>query len=343
MNRSPIKLVAGLVAVFVYLVVIPFVFANSPYHLGVVTTASMLSLISLGVWLTFAIGRINIGQGAFALVGGYTTAILATDFGVSFWVCLPLSGIVAAALGALIGLPILRLKGVYFAMITLSLTETMRLAALNASGLTRGATGVVDIRTPGELSIFGVVLIPDFETVNLHVAFFYLAAVLLLVGLAAVWRIGNSRLGWIFRSLQQNEDLAASIGVNVAKYRVIAYTICCFMGGVGGAFFTVSVQSIYPSSFSVPDSIYFMLYCFLGGLGYVLGPVVGAFVLFISFELLHGLQQYQILFYSLVIIALILWLPNGLLSLTLPERFTRWVPGRLAAPDFDRQTGEQAR
>src|SRR3989442_13710157 len=133
-----LRVAAALVGLSLYLVVVPFVFRESRYLLGVLTTASVLSLISLGVWLTFAIGRINIGQAAFALVGGYTTAILSVKLGVSFWLCLPASGLAAALVGAVIGWPILRLKGVYFAMITLTLTEAARLAALNGGSITHG-------------------------------------------------------------------------------------------------------------------------------------------------------------------------------------------------------------
>lgn len=300
------------------LAAIPFIFRHSPYVLGVLSTASVLSFISLGVWLTFAIGRINIGQAAFALVGGYTTAVLMTKYGISFWLALPASGLVAAAVGLVIGWPILRLRGVYFAMLTLSLSEAARLSALNFDRITQGAHGILDIPTPGRFGIFGFTLAPPFSTVNEHVAFYYLAALLLIVGLLVVWRIAHSRLGWIFRSLLQDEALAASIGVDVAKYRVMAFALCAAFGGVGGAFFTVSQQSIYPSSFGVSDSIFFMLYCFLGGLSYVGGPVVGAFVLFLCFEVLAGFREYQTLIYATVMIVAMLWLPNGLLSLRLP-------------------------
>src|SRR6266704_1828113 len=95
-----LRVAAALVGLALYLVVVPFVFRESRYLLGVLTTASVLSLISLGVWLTFAIGRINIGQAAFALVGGYTTAILSVKLGVSFWLCLPASGLAAALVRA---------------------------------------------------------------------------------------------------------------------------------------------------------------------------------------------------------------------------------------------------
>lgn len=322
------KIAATSAALAVYLVVIPLVFRNSPYVLGVLSTASMLSLISLGVWLTFAIGRINIGQASFALVGGYVTAILMTKYGVSFWLALPVSGLTAALLGTVIGWPILRLRGVYFAMLTLSLTEAARLSALNFDRITQGATGILNIPTPGRLGAFGYDLVPAFGSVNEHVAFYYLAAILLIAGLLVVYRVANSRLGWIFRSLLQDEALAASIGVDVAKYRVMAFALCAAFGGIGGAFFTVSQQSIYPSSFGVTDSIFLMLYCFLGGLSYVFGPVVGAFVLFLSFEVLAGFREYQTLIYATIMILAMLWLPNGLLSLRLPvgSGWRRWIP-----------------
>jgi len=130
-----------------------------------------------------------------------------------------------------------------------------------------------------------------------------------------VWRLNTSRLGWVFRSMRQNEELAASIGIHVAGYRIIAYALSCAFGGMGGAFFAAFHQNIYPGSYSVTDSVYFMLYCFLGGLDHIFGAVVGAFLLVISFELLHDLQEYQALIYGLVMISFILWLPNGILSL----------------------------
>jgi branched-chain amino acid transport system permease protein len=311
-----LKLAGLVILALIYLVAVPYWFADAGYILGVLINASVLSFISLGVWVTFSIGRINISQGAFALIGGYTTAILSARYGVSFWLCLPLAGLVAAAIGTVIGAAILRLKGVYFAMITLSLTEAVRLAFLNGGDFTQGATGIVNIPRPGALSIFGLTIIPAFSGAD-PLPFYYLAAALLILGLLAVWRLTTSRLGWVFRSLRQNEDLAASIGINVAKYRVIAFGFSCFVGGVGGAFFAAFLQSIYPATYSVTDSVYFMLYCFLGGLDFIFGPVVGAFLLVIGFELLADVQQYQALIYGVLMISCILWLPNGILSLSL--------------------------
>lgn len=279
------------------------------------TAVALLSIASAGVWLTFYIGRINIGQGAYALVGGYVSALLITRGDVSFWWTLPLSGIFCAVLAVLIGLPILRLRGVYFAMVTLVLTEVARLAAL-ALPITNGAKGITSIRMPAELSVLGITLIPDFTTLeNPKLAFYWMAATLMTVTYAVLWRIVNSRLGHLCRSLQQNEELASSIGVDIARLRVLAYAISSFFGGVAGAGFIAISQSIYPSSFQSTDSVNFMLNCFLGGLGYVLGPMLGTLLLYFGWDLLFATGRFQLLIYSSLMIILMLLLPNGVLSL----------------------------
>ena len=284
------------------------------------TSVALLSIASGGVWLTFYIGRINIGQGAYALAGGYVSAILVTQYGVSFWLTLPIAGAFCALLSVLIGLPILRLRGVYFAMITLVLTEVARLTAL-ALPITRGAKGIVSIPLPGEVAVFGVTIIPDFATIgNVKLAFYYVAVILMILCYAGLYRLVHSRLGHLCRSLQQNEELASSIGVNIAWLRIVAYAISSFLGGIGGAVFVAISQSIYPSSFQVKDSIDFMLNCFLGGLGYVFGPMLGTLLLYFGWDLLFETGRFQLLIYSSLLIALILVLPNGLLSLRLPRK-----------------------
>jgi branched-chain amino acid transport system permease protein len=281
------------------------------------TSVALLAIASGGVWLTFFIGRINIGQAAYALMGGYCSAILVVGYGVQFWLTLPLAGLFCAAVSVLIGLPILRLRGVYFAMVTLVLTEVARLLAL-ALPVTNGAKGMVSIPLPGPISLFGVTIVPDFATIaNPRQAFYVVSVGLMALCYACLYRLVHSRMGRLCLSLQQNEELASSIGVNVAYLRLIVYAISSFLGGIGGAMFVAISQSIYPSSFTVTDSINFMLNCFLGGLGNVFGPVVGTLLLYFGWDLLFQTGQFQLLIFSSVIIVLMLVLPNGLLSLRL--------------------------
>jgi len=309
----------GAVALFllVVLVIVPAAIAASGrvdlYY--TLTSVALLSIASAGVWLTFYIGRINIGQGAYALVGGYVSALLITRADISFWWTLPLAGTFCALLSVAIGLPILRLRGVYFAMVTLVLTEVSRLTAL-AMPFTNGAKGITSIKLPAELSLLGLTLIPDFNTLaNPKLAFYWMAAIMMVLTYAVLWRIVNSRLGHLCRSLQQNEELASSIGVNIAWLRVLAYAISSFLGGIAGASFVAISQSLYPSSFQITDSVNFMLNCFLGGLGFVFGPMLGTLLLYFGWDLLFATGRFQLLIYSSLMIALMLWLPNGVLSL----------------------------
>jgi branched-chain amino acid transport system permease protein len=314
MTRNLVGVAIFLVAVYV---VVPWGIAASGrwdfYY--TLTSVALLAIASGGVWLTFYIGRINIGQGAYALVGGYVAAILVTKYGISFWWTLFAAGLFCAGVSLLIGLPILRLRGVYFAMVTLVLTEVARLTAL-ALSITNGASGNTSIPLPGGISIFGLTLVPDFAThANPKLSFYFVAVTLMIIAYGGLWRLVNSRIGNLCRSLQQNEELASSIGVNVTALRLLAYSISSFLGGLAGAMFMAISQSIYPSSFTVADSVNFMLNCFLGGLGYVFGPMLGTLVLYFGWDLLFQTGRFQLLIYSSCLILLMLVLPNGLLSL----------------------------
>ncbi len=296
--KRDLYVAAALLAV---MLVLPIFIGHSRYMLSVLMNCAGLSLVAFGVWLTFTIGRINICQAGFALIGGYTTAILLSRYGFSFWVALPLSALVSAVVGALIGSFILKLRGIYFSMLTISLTEAIRLAFLNGGDFTQGSRGITGLPQP----FAGDSPLP----------MYYLALALLALGLLVTWRVHYSRLGRIFRAMRLNEDLAESFGTNVWRYRVVAFAIACALGGLGGSYFVVFTQSIYPQSFTVEHSIYYMLYCFLGGLEFVSGAMVGAFVLTILFELLSQFQQYQTLVYGVLMISVILLLPNGLMAL----------------------------
>jgi branched-chain amino acid transport system permease protein len=313
-SRRIIAVIAFLILVFVVVPALIAVTGRKDFYYTL-SAVALLSMASAGVWLTFYIGRINIGQGAYALMGGYVSAILVMSYGVPFWWTLPIAGLFCALASVLIGLPILRLRGVYFAMVTLVLTEVARLLAL-ALPITQGAKGITSIPLPGAIEIFGITLVPDFAKMeNPRIAFYYLSVVLMTLCFALMYRLVNSRIGHICMSLQQNEELASSIGINIAQIRVIAYAISSFLGGIAGAVFVAATQSVYPSSFTVADSVNFMLNCFLGGLGYVFGPMLGTLVLYFGWNLLFETGQFQLLIYSVLMIALMLILPNGLLSL----------------------------
>lgn len=318
LNFSTKQLIGVAIFIFAIFVGVPFAIAATGRwdFFFTLTSVALLAIASAGVWLTFYIGRINIGQGAFALIGAYVSAILVVKAGWSFWISLPVAGLFAALVAILIGLPILRLRGVYFAMITLVLTQVVTLTAL-ALPITNGAKGISSIPLPSGISLFSITIIPDFASMdNTKLAFYYTACILMIITYIALYRLVNSRLGHLCRSMQQNEELASSIGVNISYIRIVIFAISSFFGGIGGAMFGSIAQSVYPSSFQVADSINFMLNCFLGGLGYVFGPMLGTLVLYFGWDLLFEFGKYQMLIYSTFLILIIRFLPNGLLSLS---------------------------
>ena len=306
LKKRDLSIALGFLAV---LLVLPLVIGHSRYLLSVLMNCAGLSVVAFGVWLTFTIGRINICQAGFALIGGYTTAILLSRYGFSFWIALPLSALVSALAGALIGSFILKLRGIYFSMLTICVTEAIRLGFLNGGDLTQGSKGITGLPQP-----FGG---------DSALPMYYIAIALLAFGLLVTWRVHYSRLGRIFRAMRLNEDLAESFGTNVWRYRVTAFAIACALGGLGGSYFAVFTQSVYPQSFTVEHSIYYMLFCFLGGLGFVSGAMMGAFALTILFELLSQFQQYQTLIYGVLMIVVILLLPNGLMAIRTATKESR--------------------
>src|SRR3569833_3228648 len=174
--QSGLKLLGFLAFAVLMLVVVPLVISalgrNEYYY--TLTLISLLAVASAGVWITFYIGRINIGQAAYALVGGPRSAILVTAYGWPFWWTIPAAGMVSAAISMLIGFPILRLRGVFFAMVLFVSTEVARLAAL-ALPITNGAKGMVNLPLPGPIALGPLVLVPDFATLqNPRLAFYLL-------------------------------------------------------------------------------------------------------------------------------------------------------------------------
>ena len=215
----------------------------------------------------------------------------------------------------LIGLPILRLRGVYFAMVTLVLTEVARLSAL-ALPITNGAKGMVRSRCPGALSIFGLTLIPDFATLaNPRLAFYLLAVTLMVLCFAAHLSPGAIRASASSASRCSRTRSSPPRSASTSPLRVSPTPSPPSSAASPARSSSAISQSIYPSSFTVADSVNFMLNCFLGGLGYVFGPMLGTLVLYFGWDLLFQTGEFQLLIYSTLLIVLMLVLPNGLLSL----------------------------
>ena len=243
------------------------------------------------------------GQVVFFGLGGYTTAVLMSHAHWSFWPTLLASAVVAAIFGALIGLPLLRLKGHYFAVATLGVAEGMREVITNVPSLTGGGAGI-SVPVVGDQA----------TTPYLGNDGFYLLFLMLAVGttlLSAL--VSRSRFGFALRAINQDEDAAASMGVNTTRTKVVTFTVSGFVTGLVGASYGFQQITIFPERlFDVNITVLMIIMVILGGSGTVLGPVIGAVGLqFVSEWLRQHYTDAHVFILGAVIIAAVVLLPQG--------------------------------
>jgi branched-chain amino acid transport system permease protein len=251
-------------------------------------------------------GYPSFGNVAFFGLGGYTTAILMAKAGVSFWLALPVSGLVGLAFAAAVGIPIVRLRGHYFAVATLGVAEGMREIVINLPRLTGGGAGLT-------VPVIG----PRATTTYLgNYGFFMLFLALAVVTTVTVWTLSRSRLGYALRALAQNEDSAAAMGVDTTRAKITAFALSGLFTALAGAAYGFQQVSIYPERlFAVDLTVLMVVMAVIGGAGTVVGPVVGAVGLQILSEYLrtHYTQAHMIILGAIIVVAVLL-LPEGVMG-----------------------------
>ena len=258
-------------------------------------------------------GQLNIGHSGFMSIGAYTSALLAKNLGFPFEISLLSGALLATIVGLAIGYPALRLRGVYFAMVTVAFVEVIRLIAQIWVPLTRGMSGLSGIPKP---SLLGITLTTKAEQ-------YYLVFFLMLVILLVLWRLESSRLGLIWKSIGMADNLAQSLGIDIAKHKLLAFALGCFFAGVAGAFYAHFVRFLFPPEFGFLMATNILVYNIVGGRGHFAGPIVGALFLSLLSEPFRG-SAYETIFFSIAMLLTILFLPGGLI--TLPARLggLRW-------------------
>ena len=278
-------------------------------HLAVLTCLNIL--IVNGLAIVGRSGQLSFGHAAFVAVGAYVSVLLSSALGWNIFLS-GLAGMVIAALfAAMLGWVILRLKGVYFVLVTFSFGELMRLALLDWSELTGGANGIANIK-PAD--IFGFV----FDT---RARFYGLA---LIVAIASIWvmkKLFSSPLGQSIDAVADNPALAESTGLSVHRIQLVAFVMGCAMAALGGVLQARYIGFISPESFNPGLSVAFIIMLVIGGRKSVWGPLVGALVLTPLPELFRGAVQTQHIFYGAALILILRFMPGGLISLS--ERFKR--------------------
>lgn len=289
----------------------------------------VLTYILLGWGLNIVVGLaglLDLGYVAFYAVGAYSYALIAQNFDLGFWICLPLAGILSAFAGLLLGFPVLRLRGDYLAIVTLGFGEIIRIILLNWYEFTGGPNGIAGIPRPTLFGLefkrraaegsqtfhefFGIQYDPFDRIIFLY---FVILALAMLTNLFTM-RIRKLPIGRAWEALREDEIACRSLGINPRNTKLTAFSIGAMFGGFGGAFFATRQGFISPESFSFIESAIILAIVVLGGMGSQLGVVFAAILLIGMPELFRELQEYRMLAFGAAMVLIMIWRPRGLLA-----------------------------
>lgn len=332
--EGPLATVRRLIApaLLGFTVLIPVIFHDQRYVLDL--SILVLTYVMLGWGLNVVVGLaglLDLGYVAFYAVGAYSYALLATTFELSFWICLPLAGILAAFWGVLLGFPVLRLRGDYLAIVTLAFGEIIRLVLINWQSVTGGPNGITGIPRPtffgipfnasedGFAARFGI----EFSSTHRIIFLFYLILGLALLTNWVTIRLRRLPIGRAWEALREDEIACRSLGINTTTTKLTAFAVGAMFGGFAGAFFATRQGFISPESFSFLESAFILAIVVLGGMGSQLGVALAAVAMIGGFELFRGLEQYRMLVFGMAMVLLMIWRPRGLVGHRDPTVFLR--------------------
>jgi branched-chain amino acid transport system permease protein len=313
----------GAPALLLFAVLVPVIFYQNRYilDLGIL----VLTYVMLGWGLNIVVGLaglLDLGYVAFYAVGAYSYALLSTTYGLSFWICLPVAGCLAAFWGIILGFPVLRLRGDYLAIVTLAFGEIIRLILLNWSNFTGGPNGIPSIPRPtffglpftdaegSFASVFGLQYSPTHRVVFL----FYLILMLALITNWVTLRLRRLPIGRAWEAMREDEIACRSLGINTTTTKLTAFAIGAMFGGFAGSFFATRQGFISPESFTFGESALVLAIVVLGGMGSQLGVAVAALVMLGGFELFREFQLYRMLVFGFAMVLIMIWRPRGLVS-----------------------------
>jgi branched-chain amino acid transport system permease protein len=309
---------AVLVAVLAALAVVATVLKRSDVYLMTLCCVYLMATFGLNLTVGYA-GQMSLGQAAFFGIGAYIAAI-ALKAGWPFFVVLPIAALACFAVGLALGFPALRVQHHYLAFATLGFNVLIFLVMRNEEKITGGTFGISNIPRP---TIFGI-------STDKHVAFFYFTLISLVILALLLWWLLRSPWGRAFAALRDNPIRAESLGVNITAYTLLAFAIGAACAGIGGVYYASLVEFIEPGPFHFSTSLLMLLAVIVGGSGRFFGPVIGTIIIILlpevlrasNMEALKFMQKWYLVFFGIAVVALMVWLPGGILSIG-----DRWKKG----------------
>jgi len=278
------------------------------YYMHILIICAIYAIVASSLNLVVGyMGYISFGHNALYAIGAYGSALVMQLAGLPFWVSLPAATVMAGAAGLLVGyLPLrLRLKGPYFALVTMAFGLVIVSVIHNWVSLTGGPLGLTSIPAP---DLFG------FKFTQRR-SYYYLVLFFAWAALLFTRSLMNSRTGRTFLSIREDEEMAETIGVNVVYYKNLCFTISAALTGLGGALYAHYSRFLGPDMFSIMEATDMLIMVIIGGMGTLIGPVVGAVIIVILPEVLRGLAEYRQVFYSILLIVTIMFIPKGSVGL----------------------------
>jgi branched-chain amino acid transport system permease protein len=293
-------------ALLVVGIIIPF-FIRSNYIMHTLIMAEIYSLLTMGLNVTsgFA-GQLSLGHAAFFGIGAYTSALLTLRLGFNFYLAMACSASLAGIMGVLLGFPALKLRGPYLVICSIGFVQVMYEVFLNWVSLTRGPMGITGIEYPPplKLSLFAI----DF---SMPINYYFLVFFFVLATFCVILALYHSKTGRALRAIREDEIAAECAGINLTRYKLIAFTIGAFFAGVAGSLYAHYIGYVSPDSFTLLESINILVMLVLGGMGTILGPVVGAFGITFLLEYLRFLNEFRLIFYGFALMVVIVVAPGG--------------------------------
>jgi branched-chain amino acid transport system permease protein len=294
---------------------------------------SMMTYVMLGWGLNIVVGYaglLDLGYVAFYAVGAYSFALLAHYLNLSFWVCLPLAGLLAATWGLILGFPVLRLRGDYLAIVTVAFGEIVRLILINWQNFTGGPAGVSNIPRPSLFGIpfdrsengFAALVGVPFDPIHRIIWLFYIILVLGLITGGVTLRLRRLPIGRAWEALREDEIACRSLGINTTNTKLTAFACGALFAGFAGSFFATRQGFISPESFNALESFIILAVVVLGGLGSQLGIIIAVIFLNTVFEL-RQFAEYRMLIVGASMVLIMVWRPRGLISTRRPSVFLR--------------------
>jgi branched-chain amino acid transport system permease protein len=302
MRVTPVRRIAPwLIAVAVMIPLPWLVFNDYQRYLLDLILINVILAVGLNIVKGFA-GQVTVGHIALMAIGAYTSAVLATKFGLPFWIALPGAMLVTAVAGAIVGIPSFRLEGAYLALATLGLAESVRIF-ISATDYLGASVGYSDIPAP---RLFG-------HRLDTFASYYYVVMPLAVAGVYFSFCTLRSNIGRAFMALREDPLAAEASGINVRKYKSLAFVISALYAGCAGSLAAhMTPGFLHPNNYTIVEMVTVLLMVVLGGIGHVWGGIIGAVLVTIIFDLTRDYYEYQMLTFGLVIVLIVMFMPTGI-------------------------------